>query len=267
MCETTLAKTIRECVVNDYFTPSIKAEVILDTLLTPYVAEIVNAQSELRMELVAKEMSVLDTEQTKQNSTYGKKGTKIDYILAGETFVYLVELKTTDGSIKEKQARRYLSNCRSKTFGAVFGDKLLDILNQTFKNASPWTVETLHNTFHSVTEGYQGAAHAEQAKALLKGRKLDSTYKYLYTVGQILDYRSDGRDLEALWNKKLRLLYLAPDGDKWPSPLLENEEKFYICPQGKKSFSLVEAGKYLGKKQDDALAQLLAGIIEEIYGG
>lgn len=33
----TLKETIEQQVVNDYFTPNIKAEVILDTLLTPYI--------------------------------------------------------------------------------------------------------------------------------------------------------------------------------------------------------------------------------------
>ena len=34
-----LAKEIKKWVVSDYFTPNIKAEVILDTLLTPYVKQ------------------------------------------------------------------------------------------------------------------------------------------------------------------------------------------------------------------------------------
>ena len=40
--EYNLVQEIKKCVVNDYFTPNIKAEVILDTLLTPYVSEIIN---------------------------------------------------------------------------------------------------------------------------------------------------------------------------------------------------------------------------------
>ncbi len=40
--ENDLVKEIKNWVVNDYFTPNIKAEVILDTLLTPYVSEIIN---------------------------------------------------------------------------------------------------------------------------------------------------------------------------------------------------------------------------------
>ena len=39
--EKTLRQIICDQVVNDYFTPNIKAEVILDTLLTPYSTQIV----------------------------------------------------------------------------------------------------------------------------------------------------------------------------------------------------------------------------------
>ncbi len=41
MPEKTLRQLICDQVVNDYFTPNIKAEVILDTLLTPYSTQIV----------------------------------------------------------------------------------------------------------------------------------------------------------------------------------------------------------------------------------
>lgn len=41
MPEKTLRQIICDQVVNDYFTPNIKAEVILDTLLTPYSTQIV----------------------------------------------------------------------------------------------------------------------------------------------------------------------------------------------------------------------------------
>jgi len=49
----TLESVIREWVVKDYFTPNIKAEVILDTLLSKYIHELVEGTT-----LVAKEMSI-----------------------------------------------------------------------------------------------------------------------------------------------------------------------------------------------------------------
>ena len=44
MPEKTLRQIICDQVVNDYFTPNIKAEVILDTLLTPYIKQMLKAQ-------------------------------------------------------------------------------------------------------------------------------------------------------------------------------------------------------------------------------
>ena len=56
------AKEIKKWVVNDYFTPNIKAEVILDTLLTPYSTQIVQGQlNELvgSLTFLTKEMSLM----------------------------------------------------------------------------------------------------------------------------------------------------------------------------------------------------------------
>ena len=53
MPEKTLRQLICDQVVNDYFTPNIKAEVILDTLLSKYIHELVEGTT-----LVAKEMSI-----------------------------------------------------------------------------------------------------------------------------------------------------------------------------------------------------------------
>ena len=57
-----LINQIKEWVVNDYFTPNIKAEVILDTLLTPYSTQIVQGQlNELvgSLTFLTKEMSLM----------------------------------------------------------------------------------------------------------------------------------------------------------------------------------------------------------------
>ena len=62
MPEKTLRQLICHQVVNDYFTPNIKAEVILDTLLTPYSTQIVQGQlNELvgSLTFLSKEMSLM----------------------------------------------------------------------------------------------------------------------------------------------------------------------------------------------------------------
>lgn len=134
MPEKALEEIIRKWVVNDYFTPNIKAEVILDTLLTPYVQQILKNECGIDAAFLTKEMSL---EEMLPDGTPPKddRGAKIDYVYAGENDVYLVELKTTSGSIGGKQAERYIRCCCvddeeavPRTFGDVFGEKLLRIV-------------------------------------------------------------------------------------------------------------------------------------------
>ena len=63
---------IRDLVINDFFTPNIKAEVILDMMLTPYVTEILKNQAgnmfEGELHFITKEMSVRESEESKNGS-------------------------------------------------------------------------------------------------------------------------------------------------------------------------------------------------------
>ena len=204
----TLSDKIRERVVNDYFTPNIKAEVILDTLLTPYIKQMLKAQLNIDAKLLTKEMSIKDIDGTDD------RGAKIDYVLEDNDTVYLVELKTTKGSINSDQAKRYIENCydngKVKTFGLVLGDKLLNIMGKKFKSKGPWTAENLLNAFKNVTQADEKENRAERAAQFLKGTGLASTHKYLYTVWQILDRHPKDEDILKLWQKELKLVYLTP---------------------------------------------------------
>lgn len=331
MTEQAAIEQIKNWVVNDYFTPNIKAEVILDALLTRYVAEIIEEQFQDgpcfqgTLRFVTKEMSVRDLKKPLENVSYGNKGTKIDYILGDGQAFYLVELKTTDSSIKSRQDERYLSNCSGsdKTFGTVFGEKLLTIVNEAFAGtykkrfleqfgaeSSAWNDETLQGAFRLVFDTYQKfdvaappfdqaemaeemaqntgsrktKSFAQAAKALIKKAgwtQSDSTRsrKYLYTMGQLLDYRTTiGRPQElrkdTLWSRPLKLIYLTPSGSL-PYEKYMDYPKFYLHPKGKGGVSLTEEGtgsvslikarKYLAEKTDDDFARLLADVITEIF--
>lgn len=92
--------------------------------------------------------------------------------------------------------------------------------------------------------------------------------KYLYTAGQLLDYLYPDKSPERkLWNKRLWLIYLTPEGELSVSFENAQDKKnwdgFY-----RGSFSLKEAGSYLEAKQNrerDELALLLSKIIKDIY--
>lgn len=181
---------LREWIVNDYFTPSIRAEVILDTLLTPYIAEIVNKQCGLDAVFVTKEMSVFD------------------------------EFR------KDKKGEAWLEEF-----------------------------------FEYKCAGIEGRNCAERAKKMRKKKK--STNKYLYTMGQLLNYLHKYPN-RTLWDLPLKLIYVTPTGSL-PDEALRDHVEFYLYPKGKGSVSLWAATEDLHRAAKDQ-GDELADIITEIYG-
>ena len=291
----TLSEKITQLVVNDYFTPNIKAEVILDTLLTNYIAKIVKDQMGTKvgkLTFLTKEMSIeeadTDDQDTKSDSSSedenegggDDRGAKIDYVLEEENgCVYLVELKTTKGSISNKQIGRYIKNCCGETFGTAMGEKLLRIIGKNYLTDKTWTVENLAIRFQTVTAGCSGTTNEERARFYLKTTGRASTNKYLYTVGQLLDHHPGS--LQELWDAPLRLIYLTPDGGnvlpnssrkKRTQEQVEAEQDFkqqwdklYRGPNGSDSSISLKASVDTLRATGDELARLLAEIIEAIY--
>lgn len=255
----TFSEQIRTWVVNDYFTPNIKAEVIFDTLLTGYIAEIVKKQRNIDAIFLTKEMSIPD-------GRPNNKGPKIDYVLADRTEnrLYLVELKTTGSSVSDDQAKVYSRFCQGKTFGETLGQRLLSILisgKEAFHldlgDPSSWTDETLKKAFDEIIrkkkyrEHAIGATCAEQARNLIQAqgwtqKKKYRSRKYLYTLGQLADYLNQG---ETLWDRAMEALYLTPYGE---------------APEGFVGLSLEQfASDYADSR--DSFARLLVDIIREIF--
>lgn len=95
----------KENLIKDHYTPGIKAEVIWDTILTPYIPGLIsNKQKEKdsNLKLIAKEFPVRTNNSDLRNA-------KIDYLVEGDKYLYIVELKTTNSSFEEKQYNRYKS--------------------------------------------------------------------------------------------------------------------------------------------------------------
>lgn len=292
----TLSDTIAKWVVNDYFTPNIKAEVILDTLLTPYISQILKDQLDIDAVFLTKEMSIPEGE----GEQFGSIGPKIDYVLASSDKVYLVELKTTDSSINDDQAEKYLNNCRGRRFGEKLGWQLLSILDKPKKGTfnihlkkyvenlgapSLWTDDqgdtVMRQIFQSIITksfdlftlpkgvGSQKCKCAENAEKLIRNnhwtlRKKYSSRKYLYSLGQLVDHLDKGGKL---WNRELQLVYITPSGAP-PHDDLLTATNFYRHPKDSGSISLRDAVTSLDRVDDDsdgALARLLQSIITEIY--
>ena len=205
---------IERWAVNDYFTPNIKAEVILDTLLTPYIPRILKSRyDDIDAVLLAKEMSMIEAQ--KDGEPENDLGPKVDYVLADKTqnCVYLVELKTTDSSIDAGQLALYASLAeQTRDFGDVLGKRLLAILAKSFHirlgDPEGWGDATLE-------EAWENASHGKMAMDLIKAKgwawRSDlRSRKYVYTLGQILDHLHGEYGGAGLWGRQVKPIYLLP---------------------------------------------------------
>ena len=102
--------------LNDFCTPNIKAEVIFDMLLSPFITDIVKEgmNSNGRFVLLAKEFPLKVYE--------NNKGPKVDYLLMDDSTndLYLVELKTDNNSFNKKQYSIYLETQKNSDIGENF---------------------------------------------------------------------------------------------------------------------------------------------------
>lgn len=100
---------------------------------------------------------------------------------------------------------------------------------------------------------------------VLRQKDKASTYKYLYTVSQILEACPGENDLKALWDKDLRLVYITPNGEM-PHEDLMMCKNFYIHPTDSRSICLKKAVAELEPEENLAeYLQLLQAIVKEIY--
>lgn len=193
--------------------------------------------------------------------------------MAGDQSVYLVELKTTSSSINDKQAKRYRRCCEpGQTFGKVFGKKLLEIMEDQWmwdgkkrsdrKHQKPKRqlpdsylalpaeqyTKRISELFKVFTQTEKALSHEDCARKTLLSNKWGSTYKYLYVMGQILDYKG-----KTLWDMPLKVVYITPAGK---------------CPSGFFSVALNEAVSRLKELfPENEYISMLKSIMKDIYGG
>lgn len=250
-------KILAEKIIQDYYTANIKTEVILDTILTPVIGEILTAvgrgNKELgingKMRLIAKEFPILNaTGENKSNY----RNCNADYLMCDDESVYFVELKTTQESLDKKQMenyRDYLEKCKDKPFSEVPGADFIELLNHVSKTGysqrnedKPWgkaEKDDLKRVFEAVirypqyisTEGYnkknmiplgdwkKEKHHVDEAIKYLKNTKAVSSKKYLLTAGQMLDHMEDGN----WWDYEIKLLYLMPASEDHQSEDCQND--------------------------------------------
>ena len=135
---------VKKWTINDYKTPKIKAEVIIDMLISEFLAEAVGI-SELpgngEAVLVTKEFPIRGYKKKKDFeyiSTEINNSPSVDYLIKKGDVLYLTELKTDPHSFSEKQLIRMLI---AKEHG----------INDLYQHYS----EVLDSTKHSVKYDFQ----------------------------------------------------------------------------------------------------------------
>ena len=99
-------KLVKDWTVSDYFTPGVKAEVIIDMLISEFVEDLIGShywgdmQGEHQVTLLMKEFPIQTNEENNRNA-------KVDYLVSVDwEKLVLVELKTTDDSFDKNQLER-----------------------------------------------------------------------------------------------------------------------------------------------------------------
>lgn len=99
-------KLVKDWTVSDYFTPGVKAEVIIDMLISEFVEDLIGShywgdmQGEHQVTLLMKEFPIRTNEENNLNA-------KVDYLVSVDwEKLVLVELKTTDDSFDKNQLER-----------------------------------------------------------------------------------------------------------------------------------------------------------------
>ena len=156
---------MKKWIHRDYCTAGIKSEVIFDTILSEFVAKLValkeqsiNAEGTVKTDdykLVLKEFPI-----TREESQEDNTNAKIDYLVkgkvAGKDKYYIVELKTSNGSVNERQYDRYMNmgNNLFDCFASIIGN---DFLNSKDMVGDKLDIKDTFVAFPKATKKYVGS--------------------------------------------------------------------------------------------------------------
>lgn len=94
---------VKKWTVWDYRTQGLKSEVIVDMLISDFIEEMVAANLEKvdvnNVKLLAKEFPIRTNKKNRLNA-------KVDFLVKVKNDLYLIELKSTNASLKDKQKKR-----------------------------------------------------------------------------------------------------------------------------------------------------------------
>ena len=242
---------ITENIINDYYTAEVRCEVIIDTLLTPIISDVIkNLTGYEKVDFLAKEFPLIkadiaagDKENDKNceddecSESRSLRSVNADYILKGEDEegnqkIIIVELKTDQGSLADYQLDNYIKLLGNKKVKLLDGFKRILAKYSDCGYKSPGNRD-LKKIFMDVVFkelGKNGKPYpkidrldyVDVARSYLEKRKEkrkekackdSSSKKYILQAGQIL---KGCEDPESLFNGEMtsiELFYLLPDED------------------------------------------------------
>ncbi len=175
---------VKKWTVNDYLTQGLKAEVILDMLLSEFIEEMVAAELDEdidEVKLLAKEFPVRTTDKNLRNA-------KVDYLVQVGNKIYLTELKSSNDSLKDKQEKN-MQNAVNKKAGDLW-----DFFRQVVKSKSRTGVagrkyaRTLTRLREKLSRSKDGFIPESLRKA-----ELDILYICLHETPQSIKFFRNGR--------------------------------------------------------------------------
>lgn len=198
------AQVIINSIVNDYYTAGIKAEVLIDMLLTPVLTRMLNDCKKVsgKWEFITKEFPIIDQD-SKDFRNYNA-----DYLICNAERVYLVELKTNSSSEGKKQIARYLKllkRCDGKSFNETLGQDFCKLLSHIYKTEITGTVHMQDGIKNILGDSNSDCINTDKAIEYLKRKAVTGSGKYLFQAAQMIDAKPDS------WlDKKVGLIYIVP---------------------------------------------------------
>ncbi|MCR5598154.1 MAG: hypothetical protein K6G19_08265 [Lachnospiraceae bacterium] len=207
--------------MNDYYSAGIKAEVVLDTMMTPVIADLLKEQISFSGEPV-----YITKEFPLKTATIDHRNRKADYVLMDNKSIYLVELKTSMGSIDKEQLNAY-----GEKLEKYDGKKLLDEFTELLKSIygindeeNSDLVSVTDRIVKSLTDSRTGFSDwvsslsksdpqeeqrerpEQYIRTLMKNKKIKSSQKFLFQAARIVTNSS----MSDWGSKDIKLIYMMP---------------------------------------------------------
>ena len=199
---------VKKWTVNDYQTQGIKAEVILDMLISEFIEEMVAAELGEKLDdvkLLVKEFPIRTNDKKLRNA-------KVDYLVQVGGKIYLTELKTTNKSLKDAQESNMKNAVNNESA------KLWEFFRQIVTGKSKNSADGKKYAY-TLTQ-LKGKVSGDESEVIPKSltkAKLDILYICLHETLQSENFFRNGKKhfyLENLPKNRKFISYLEKSGKK-----------------------------------------------------